>query len=211
MLQGTVLPAYSIVAPGGPVYDPNFTMYKYDLEKAKQLIAESSCPEGSTSKWLVPTGGSGNIIPVPMAEWIQRDLRAIGVDIGLETYEWQTYPGFWWKGIQPGQAAYMMSWGAVTPYFLDIAAHSNGFAPDGSNIGWYKNPKVDALLDQALVEVDDEARYDLYRQANELIAEDAAFVAVVHDSAPYLLSPKVKGFPHAPQEWMDFRTVWIEE
>ena len=211
LLQGTVLPAYSIVAPGGPVYDPDFTMYEYDLEKAKQLMAESSCADGFTSKWLVPTGGSGNIIPVPMAEWIQRDLRAIGVDIELETYEWQTYLGFWWKGIQPGEAAYMMSWGAVTPYFMDIAAHSKWFAPDGSNIGWYKNPDVDALLDQALVEVDDEARYELYRQANEIIAQDAAFVPVVHDSAPYLLSPRVHGFVHAPQEWMDFRTVWIEE
>jgi peptide/nickel transport system substrate-binding protein len=211
LLQGTVLPAFTIVAPGGPVYAPGYEPYAYDLEKAKELMAESSCADGFTSKWLVPTGGSGNIIPVPMAEWIQRDLSAIGVDIELETYEWQTYLGFWWKGIQPGEASYMMSWGAVTPYFIDIAAHSKWFAPDGSNIGWYKNPEVDALLDQALVEMDDEKRYDLYRQANEIIAEDAAFVSVVHDSAPYLLSPRVKGFVHAPQEWMDFRTVWLEE
>lgn len=210
LLQGTVLPAYTIVAPGGPVYDPEYEPYAYDLEKARELMASSSCPDGFTSKWLVPTGGSGNIIPVPIAEWIQRDLSAIGVDIELETYEWQTYLGFWWKGIQEGEAAYMMSWGAVTPYFIDIAAHSKWFAPDGSNIGWYSNPEVDALLDEALIEMDDERRYELYKQANMLIAEDAAFVPVVHDSAPYLLGPNVHGFMHAPQEWMDFRTVWLE-
>jgi peptide/nickel transport system substrate-binding protein len=211
LLKDTVLPAYTIVAPGGPVYDPDYKPYEYDLNQAKQLLAESSCPDGFTTKWLVPTGGSGNITPVPIAEWIQRDLSAIGVDVELETYEWQTYLGFWWKGIQEGEGAYMMSWGAVTPYFIDIAAHSKWFAPDGSNIGWYKNPDVDALLDQAMVEVDDESRYDLYIEANKLIAEDAAFVVVVHDSAPYLLSPRVKDFPHAPQEWMDFRTVWLDE
>lgn len=211
LLKDTVLPAYTIVAPGGPVYDPNYKPYPYDLGKAKQLMAESSCPDGFTTKWLVPTGGSGNITPVPIAESIQRDLSAINVDVKLETYEWQTYLGFWWKGIQPGQGAYMMSWGAVTPYFLDIAANSKWFAPDGSNIGWYKDPKVDDLLNKALVQMNDSKRYDLYSQANHLIAQDAAFVPVVHDKAPYLLSPRVKGFVHAPQEWMDFRTVWLQQ
>ncbi len=84
LLRETVLPAYSMMVPGSRAFDLDLKI-EYDLEKAKQLMAESSCPDGFTTKWLVPTGGSGNIIPVPMAEWIQRDLRAIGIDMELET------------------------------------------------------------------------------------------------------------------------------
>ncbi len=211
LLGGTALPAYGFVVPGNNSFDPDYKPYPYDPEKAKELLAASSCPDGGpTMTWLIPTGGSGNIIPVPIAEWVQRNLQEAGFDVALETYEWQTYLSFWWRGQQEDQHAYWMSWGMTTPIWVEVVSHSKWFAPNGSNVGWYENAEVDALLDQALTEMDDAKRYDLYKQAHDLVMEEAAIVPIVHDSTPYVMQPYVKGYVHAPQNWQDFRTVWLD-
>lgn len=212
LLSGTALPAYGFVVPGNSAYDPDYKPYPYDPEKAKQLLADSSCPDGGeTMTWLIPTGGSGNIAPVPIAEWVQRNLEEVGFDVELETYEWQTYLSFWWRGQEEGQSAYWMSWGMTTPIWVEVVSHSKWFAPNGSNVGWYDNSEVDTLLDQALVETDEGERDALYKQAHDMVMEDAAIVPVVHDSTPYIIAPYVKGYVHAPQNWQDFRTVWIDQ
>lgn len=199
-----------MIVPGDSAFDPDFEPYPYDPEKAKQLIAESSCPDGAEVTWLIPTGGSGNIIPVPISEWVQRNLADVGIDANLETYEWQTYLSFWWRGQEEGQDAYWMSWGMTTPIWVEVVGHSKWFAPNGSNVNWYQNDEVDALLDQALVEMDDAGRDALYKQAHDLMMQDAAMVPIVHDSTPYIMAPYVKGYVHAPQNWQDFRTVWLD-
>lgn len=212
LLRGTALPANGFLVPGNPSFDPDYKPYPYDPEKAKALIAESSCPDGGGEMtWLIPTGGSGNIIPVPIAEWVQRNLLEAGFKVNLETYEWQTYLSFWWRGQKENQHAYWMSWGMTTPIWVEVVAHSKWFAPNGSNVGWYNNPEVDAILDEALAETEDQTRYELYKKAHDLVMQDAAIVPIVHDSTPYVMQPYVKGYVHAPQNWQDFRTVWIDK
>lgn len=211
LLRGTAQPAYGFVVPGNASFDPDYKPYPYDPEKAKALLAESSCPDGGPGMtWLIPTGGSGNITPVPIAEWVQRNLLEAGFNVELETYEWQTYLSFWWRGMKEDQSAYWMSWGMTTPIWVEVPTHSKWFAPNGSNVGWYSNPDVDATLDQALVEMDDEARYALYKKAHDMVMEDAAIVPIVHDSTPYVMQPHIKDYVHASQNWQDFRTVWID-
>ena len=44
-----------------------------------------------------------------MAEWIQRDLAKVGINLKLETYEWNTYVGIWVSGLQKGQGINQIS------------------------------------------------------------------------------------------------------
>jgi peptide/nickel transport system substrate-binding protein len=211
LLRGTALPAYGFVVPGNASFDPGYKPYPYDPDKAKELIAQSSCPDGGPAMtWLIPTGGSGNIVPVPIAEWVQRNLQEAGFKVNLETYEWQTYLSFWWRGMKEDQSAYWMSWGMTTPIWVEVPTHSKWFAPNGSNVGWYTNEEVDGVLDAALSETDDKKRFALYKKAHDMVMDDAAIVPIVHDSTPYVMHPYVKGYVHAPQNWQDFRTVWID-
>jgi ABC-type transport system substrate-binding protein len=52
-------------------------------------------------------------------------------------------------------------------------------------------------------------RSALYRKANLKIKEDAPAVPIINDLAPLMLSSKVRGFVHAPEEWYDMTTVWM--
>src|SRR2546428_605793 len=54
------------------------------------------------------------MIPVAMAEWIQRDLAKVGIRVKLETFDWITYLSKMFQGLRPGHGAYQLSWGMTT-------------------------------------------------------------------------------------------------
>jgi len=103
-----------------------------------------------------------------------------------------------------------MSWGMTSDYWLDIVSNSSHIAPSGGagqNGGYYTG--ADKLLDSARREMDEGKRVALYRKANQKIKEDAPVVPIINDLAPLMLSAKVRGFVHAPEEWYDMTTVWL--
>jgi peptide/nickel transport system substrate-binding protein len=145
---------------------------------------------------------------VPITEWIQRDLRKVGIEIDIVTYEWQSYLGMATVRCEKSDS-WQMSWGEVSDYWLYKLVHSK-YNTDQFPRSYYKNPEVDKTLDMAAVELDDKKRHDLYRQANRLLMEDAAFVPIVHDLAPVVYHQKVKGLMHTALESFDLTTVWLE-
>ena len=92
-------------------------------------------------------------------------------------------------GITANNIAYVTSdpLYAIVRFF-----HSSQVAPVGVNWGGYKNPKVDALIDEAKQTFDPAKQDELLAQAHALIVDDAVLVWVVHDTNPHALSPKVK-------------------
>ena len=211
LLRVTAKVAHGLQAPGCPSYDPDFFDYEYNPRKAKKLLDEAGYPKGFKMTFQTSTAGSGQLIPIQMAEWIKQDLAKIRIDCKLDLHEWVHYIGLWAKGIHDGVEANQISWGMSSDYWLEIVAHSKNWGPNGRNSGYYKNLKVDELLDEARVEHNEQKRIELYRKANALITRDAAYVPIVNDLAPVIMNRKVKGFIHAPSEWYDFTTVWVEE
>ena len=211
LLKGTAKVARGLQAPGCPSYDPDFIDYEYNPKRAKRLLADAGYPDGFKMTFQTSTAGSGQLIPVQMAEWIKQDLAKVGIDCKLDFREWVNYIGLWASGIQDGVEANQISWGMSSDYWLEVVAHSRNWGPKGKNSGYYKNMEVDKLLDAARVEHDEEKRIHLYRQTNALITKDAAYVPIANDLSPIVMSKEVKGFVHAPLEWYDFSTVWVEE
>jgi len=65
--------------------------------------------------------------------------------------------------------------------------HSGQAAPVGVNWGFYSNPKVDALIDEAKKSFDVAKQDELMAKAHALIVDDAVLVWVVHDTNPHAL------------------------
>lgn len=211
LLKGTVNPAYTIQSPGSINYDPNKKWYEYDLEKAKELMKEAGLEKGFKTILQTSVDGSGQLLPVDIAEWIQRDLKKIGIDVTLDTQEWITYYSKYSDGMNPDVGMNQMSSGRTSPYFLSMVSHSEFVAPGGFNSGKYVNPELDALLDSASTSVDEKEALDLWKQAEAKIMEDAAFAPIVNDSAPYVVNPRVKGFVVPSEEWYTLAPVYLEE
>lgn len=211
LLRNTVKPAYSVQAPGNEAYMPDYHDYPYDPKKAKQLLADAGYPDGFETIFLTSVDGSGQIIPVPMAEYIQQDLAKVGIKVKLETYEWISYLSKWAQGMEPGYGWSQQSWGMTTPYWLYIVSHSSLAAPSGPNVGRYKSPALDEVLDKAVTATDQTEALSFWKEANRMVSEDAVIAPIVNDKAPYVVSPKVHGFIVPAEEWYDLNIVWLEK
>jgi peptide/nickel transport system substrate-binding protein len=207
VMRGTASPAYGMLSRGTYAFDPSDTRYKYDPGKAKQLLAEAGYKEGTELTFEILQYGLGELAE----QWFQRDMKAVGINVRLVKNEWITYMHNWAKGMSDATAMNEMGWGTSIPSWTGVVTRCDTLPPAGTNSGWYCNPKVDELLDKALAEKDQAEATKLYREANKIIMDDAAFVPMFHDQQPVFLAPSVKGFVNPPQDWFDLSTVWIEE
>ncbi|MBO0876080.1 MAG: ABC transporter substrate-binding protein [Pseudonocardia sp.] len=209
LLKDSVKPAYDVQAPANAAYVENTAAYGYNRDKAKQLLAQAGYPNGFSTQMMTSVDGSGQIIPVPMAEYIQQNLAEVGIQIQLQTTEWISYLTKWAQGTPPGVGWAQQSWGMTTPYWLYIATSSTLEAPNGPNVGGYSNPQLDQVMQQAITATSESAAVAKWKQANRIVTDDAAIAPIVNDKAPYILSPKVHGFVSASEEWYDLNTVWL--
>ncbi|MEV7289181.1 ABC transporter substrate-binding protein [Streptomyces sp. NPDC093252] len=207
LLQGTARPARQAAPHGTFAHDPAGDVYDHDPAEARKLLAEAGYPDGFKTSVTVPTGGSGNLIPVPIAEAVQRDLAAVGIDAEIRTTDWSTLIGAEAEGEVAldsqaiAQSTTLFQSEALLPLFIGT---DSPFWTGG-----YSNPEVDKLLAAAGAATDRETREADYTEALRLVTEDAPWLFVVNDSNPRALAPQVKGLVQ-PQSWfLDLTTVRV--
>lgn len=182
VLQGTAtVPAGPIPAAFAWAYDDQVQPYPYDPDRAKALIAEAGQGGDIRLTFLVAESGSGMLDPVAMATAIQADLAAVGITAEIETYEWNTYLGMVNPGLEGRAAMAEMAWMTNDPDTLPYLTLRSEAMPDqgGFNSGYYSNPELDRLLEQARQTTDQAERGALYKQVQRLVHDEApwAFVA----------------------------------
>ncbi len=211
LLAGSATPATQPMPAANWSYNPNIVGYPYDPEKAKSLLSEAGYGDGIKTNMMIPQSGSGMMIPVQMNEFIQGNLRDVGIDISIQSFEWVSYIGVWSKGLTDDVTMGNQSIMASEPYVANFLL-SGQFTPSsgGWNIGYYDNPDVDKLLDDALKTPDHEARKQLYYQAWQKITDDAPWIFVVNDLQPMAFKSKVKGYLTNPAYVIDFTTITVE-
>jgi peptide/nickel transport system substrate-binding protein len=211
VLAGSAVPATQPMPAANWSYNPNIKGYPYDPDKAKALLAEAGLPDGFKTKMIIPTNGSGMMVPVQMNEYIQGNLADVGIDVEIQSFEWVSYLGVWAKGLTADIGVANQSVMSSEPYFVNFLLSSQ-FVPanGGFNIGYYANPDVDKLLNDALATPDREARKQLYWKAWEIITDDAPWIFVVNDLQPMAFKKTVKGYLTNPAYLIDFTTITIE-
>ncbi|OWU85157.1 peptide ABC transporter substrate-binding protein [Oceanicola sp. 22II-s10i] len=200
VLEGTADVAAGPTPPAFAwAYNESLEPYPYDPDKAKALLAEAGA-EGAELTFYVTEGGSGMLDPIAMGTAIQADLEAVGFDVKIETYEWNTFLGQVNPGLEGKADMAEMAWMTNDPDTLPYLALRTDAWPDkgGFNSGYYSNPEVDTLLEEARVATDQDKRAELYKQMQTIVQDDAPWVFVANWKQNAVMSDRVEGFTLEP-------------
>jgi peptide/nickel transport system substrate-binding protein len=111
---------------------------------------------------------------------IQQDLQRVGVAVDIRSYEFATL----YADVIVGTfQAFTLQWaqGALAdPDILRRVFHSSQTPPAGFNRGYYSNPKVDALLDEASGATDSDRRRELFAEVQRIVAEEVPYISLWH-------------------------------
>jgi oligopeptide transport system substrate-binding protein len=188
-LAELVSPAKGVLPPGMPGYNEKLQGLAFDPEAAAELL-DSTGKKDDLNGLKILTSGQGaapsDILQAVAAMWEEN----LGVKIEIEQEDF----GLFLRDLDDGNFD-MFSLGWIADYpdpqnFLDIKFHSDS----SNNETAYSNPDVDELLERARTEADETARLELYRQAEELIVDDAPWVPLYHGTNSYLVKPDVQGY-----------------
>jgi peptide/nickel transport system substrate-binding protein len=210
VLKGTGSLSRGPVLPGTWGADTGLKPYPYDSERAKKLLAEAGYPNGFSTTLWVPESGSGMQSPVAMSTVIQSNLKAVGVYVALQTFEWGTYLT---KLRTKEQELFALSWmaGNEDPDMVMYPLlHSTQWTPDGPNRALYKNTAFDELLHQARLTTDQAKRADLYRQAQRILVDDPPWIFIDHEIQTAAHTKRVQGFKLHPSFDLRVETISLK-
>ena len=177
-LDGQATRASSILPNKSWAYSAGID-YKYNVEKAKQLLDDAGYKDKDGDgmremKKIIFKISSGSKATQQYSVVIQSQLKDIGVPVEIESLEFQTMLS------QVKQGQFVMTtgrWvgGNQDPIFLKDLFASTEIPTEqraARNRGRYKNTEVDELLDKALKEVDREKAKEYYAKAQEIISKE---------------------------------------
>jgi peptide/nickel transport system substrate-binding protein len=212
VLQGTAEVAAGPIPPAFAwAYNEELEPYPHDPERARELLAEAGV-EDATLTFYVTEGGSGMLDPVPMGTAIQADLEEVGLDVEIETYEWNTFLAQVNPGLEGKADMAQMAWMTNDPDTLPYLALRTEAMPEngGFNSGYYSNPEVDALLEQARTATDQDERARLYKEMQAIVQEDAPWVFVANWKQNAVTSDAVDDFDLQPSFFLLLHDVTKE-
>ena len=185
-------------------YEPEAeTVYSYDPEKAKELLADAGYADGFDLEITVPSSYSQH---VDSAQIIADELSQVGINVTLNQVEWST----WLQDVYKGgnfQATVIGFDGTLAPsdwlkkYVTD----------DAKNFMHYSNTEYDDVFNTAYTTVDDDVKVENYKKAQRILAEDAAAVYIEDPANLVAVSKKFGGYTFYPTAAEDMSLLYQVE
>ena len=188
--------------PADSFWGHDYAPYEYDAEQARELLDSAGVAEGQTLGIMVVTDTEG----VQAAQVMQANLAEAGIEVEIQQEESATWLDRQGEGDFD---AFMWSWiGNLDPFGFYHAQH----VCDGTfNFQGYCNEEVDALLEQAAAETDQDARKALYDQAAEMIVDDASYIYLYNPDVVQAWVPGLSGYEVRPDRAINFEQVVLPE
>jgi peptide/nickel transport system substrate-binding protein/oligopeptide transport system substrate-binding protein len=202
--------AQGILPPGMPAYNPDVARYYYSPRRAKQLLAEAGYPDGKGIPIIDLWYSSKEESTPRELEAYREDLAELGVTIEIhQAADWPTFQ----KLLAEGKALmFRLAWYSDIPdpdNFLYPLLHSQS----KTNRTFYRNARVDRLLEEARSETDYLQRIQLYRQVEQIVLQDAPWINQHHRVFEYLYQPYVRGVETSPlgAHYIPMKKIWLKQ
>jgi peptide/nickel transport system substrate-binding protein len=203
-------PAASVLPPESWAYDPHVRQYSHDPARARQLLDDAGYKSNNGVRFHLVMKTSTEESSRAMAAVFQQQLREVGIALDIRSFEFATF----FSDITHGEfQLYSLRWigGNEDPEIFEYAFHTSRIIPNGANRQYYSNPRVDALIEKARTEVDQNVRKQDYAAIQQMLAEDLPYIDLWYFDNVMVYSKRVRGLELNPSGNYDFlRTAVLD-
>jgi peptide/nickel transport system substrate-binding protein len=205
-MEGQAVPAGQVLPKGFFGVSEKLKPVDYDPAGAKALLAEAGYANG----WQMTIHGPNDryINDAKIVEALAQMFTRVGIKSQVETLPRSVFfkrASSGGKDGQPEFSLYLAGWGAgsgeaSSPLRSLIHTYDKAKGMGTANRGRHSNPEIDAIVQQALVTVDDDKRAALLARATEMAIETGAIIPLHYQVNAWALR---KGLSYEPRtdEW----------
>ena len=188
-------------------HNENSNPYTQNIEKAKELLAEAGYPNGFDIVLNVNEDNQR----VDTAVVIQDNLKAIGINVKIKTYQWASYVAFVENPAQE-KGMFLMAWNIANddPDELLYPLYHSSQIDAHTNVVFYKNEDFDNLISKGRETVDKEKRIDLYKKAQDIIQEELPHYAILYPMQNFAYKKNIKGIEVNKRGYFNFQNTVVE-
>jgi oligopeptide transport system substrate-binding protein len=190
--------------------------YRYDPEKARKLLADAGFPDGKNFPSLKLELNSGGYKNTSIAVEIQKQwLKVLNIRVDLDVVPMMKkledekygradlFRSAWVADIPDPGNFLNLFYGKTVPKSADI--------PSFSNTSRYVNPKFDQLFEQAINEINQEKRYKLFAEAEQILMDDAAVIVLYYNESYVLLKADIRNYFANPMQYKDYSQIYFKK
>ncbi len=186
-------------------YNSRLPEISYDPVKAKALLEKAGITGLKIDLWAMPVARPYNPNAKKMAEFIQSDLKKIGIDATIVSYDWGTYLDKAGKGEHE---LLLMGWngdnGDPDNFLYTLLAKDVAQKIPTQNFSFWMNDEFTKLIKEAQIITEAQKRAALYSKAIEIFAKDKPWLPIAHSVVVVPMRNEIEGYkidPIAGNRW----------
>jgi nickel transport system substrate-binding protein len=208
VLNGTETVADRLMAKSVPYCDIDLQARTYNVDKANQLLEQAG--------WIIGDNGyrykdgkkcsleiyynSDNAQEGTISEYLQSDLKAVGIELKIIGEEKQSFLDRQKSGEFDLQ--YSLSWG--TPYDPQSYVSSFRIPAHGdyqAQLGMEKKEWLDETITNIMIEPDKETRTQMYKEVFTYIHEQGVYIPLTYSRTKAVRVPNLKGVEFSTSQY----------
>lgn len=208
VMRGAAREAETLFPPEHWAGHSGLSPYGYDPLRARHLLQQAGYGPDKPLRLLYKT--SSDPFRIRLATIIQSQLKGVGIEVDLRSYDWGTFFG----DIKAGNfQLYSLSWvGLRTPDSFRYIFASDALPPQGANRGRYASERVDQLLQLATQAATLRQQARTYRQVEERLHADLPYVPLWFEDQYAIQGKRVNGYTLSPNGNYDgLRTMYLKK
>jgi peptide/nickel transport system substrate-binding protein len=198
LLRGFARPAASTLPIQSWAYSDDVRTYPHDPERARLILDDAGYKPQNGVRFHLSMKTSTDESTRLMVAVMQQQLREVGIQLDIQTFERATFFSDVTKGIFQLYSLRWVGGSNEDPDIYEYAFSSARFPPNGANRSFYQNARVDELIDRALVEVDQKARKQMYAEIQKILAEDLPYINLWYLDNVLVHTRRVKNLSVSP-------------
>ncbi len=206
VLHGVNVPAYSITPPDTLGYNPP-KLFDYDVQQARQLLADAGFPDGKGWPGLELTYNTSESHRKIVVALQQMWKDALNIDVVLSNQEWKVYlDSIDEMNFQIARRGWIGDY-VDANNFLDLFLCGGG----NNNTGFCSPRYDDLIMRQAPQAKSREERYAIFREAETLLMEQMPIIPIYTYTSNHLVHPSVKDMPSNLMDSLNLKYVWLDK